>query len=279
MPGTNAGPEEDSSSLTGEFNHSSNPEFFNYYAIESESEATQERFRRIRELVQIVAARIHGSKALKVADIGCGAGTMSCLWAEQGHAVSGLDISAPLVDLARDRAAKQGYSILFDVGSATAIPWADASFDVCLAPELLEHVADWQGCLDEFTRILRPGGVLYLSTTNVLCPKQEEFRLPVYSWYPGFLKRRFERLARTTTPEIANFATYPAVNWFTYYGLCRELRKRNFANFLDRFDIASLKALGAPKRLVLSAITLVPPIRFCAHVLCEGTMMIAIKKS
>ena len=279
MPVTNAGSKENLPSVAGEFDHSSNPEFFNYYAAESESEATREHFGRIRELVLIVATRSHGSRTLKVADIGCGAGTMSCLWAERGHAVSGLDINAPLVELARERAAKQGHSIVFDVGSATALPWADASFDVCLAPELLEHVADWQGCLDEFARILRPGGVLYLSTTNVLCPKQEEFRLPLYSWYPGFVKRRFEQAARTTAPQLANFATYPAVNWFTHYGLCRELRKRNFVDFLDRFDIASLKSSGPLKRFVLSAITHVPPCRFGAHVLCEGTMMIAVKQA
>jgi 2-polyprenyl-3-methyl-5-hydroxy-6-metoxy-1,4-benzoquinol methylase len=54
--------------------------------------------------------------------------------------------------------------------------------DVCLLPELLEHVADWQSCLNEAARVLRPGGLLYLSTTNVLCPRQQEFNLPLYSF-------------------------------------------------------------------------------------------------
>ncbi len=62
---------------------------------------------------------------------------------------------------------------------------------------------------------MRPGGVLYLTTTSCLCPSQMEFRLPLYSWYPGFLKRRYERLAKTTRPELANFAIYPAVHWFS----------------------------------------------------------------
>ena len=83
-----------------------------------------------------------------------------------------------------------------------------------MLPELLEHVADWQSVISEADRVLKPDGVLYLSTTNVLCPKQMEFELPLYSWYPGFVKRKVERLSVTSHPHLANHAKYPAVNWF-----------------------------------------------------------------
>ena len=83
--------------------------------------------------------------------------------------------------------------------------------DVALLPELLEHVANWQDCLNEAARIVKPGGLLYLSTTSWLCPMQQEFNLPLYSWYPGFLKRKYERLAVTTRPEIANHCKYPCL--------------------------------------------------------------------
>src|SRR5260370_20648382 len=83
-------------------------------------------------------------------------------------------------------------------------------------------------------RVLRRGGILYLSTTNVLCPKQQEFKLPLYSWYPRFLKRHFERLAVTTRPQLVNHARYPAVHWFSYYRLSRFLASRGMKCF-DRF--------------------------------------------
>ena len=49
---------------------------------------------------------------------------------------------------------------------------------------------------------------MYISTTSKLCPIQEEFNLPWYSWYPAPLKRYFERRAVTDWPAIANYAKY-----------------------------------------------------------------------
>ena len=79
-------------------------------------------------------------------------------------------------------------------------------------------------CVREAARVLKRGGVLYLSTTNVLCPVQEEFELPLYSGTRRPFKRRYQRLALTTRPELVNHARYPAVHWFSYYGLRDHLR-------------------------------------------------------
>ena len=82
--------------------------------------------------------------------------------------------------------------------------------------------------ISEADRVLKPDGVLYLSTTNVLCPKQMEFELPLYSWYPGFVKRKVERLSVTSHPHLANHAKYPAVNWFLYGGLTHHLEAMGY---------------------------------------------------
>lgn len=109
-----------------------------------------------------------------------------------------INISAPLIDLARQRAADARLDARFIVGSADRPPLPDASFDTVLVSELLEHLPQWQSCVDEAVRLLRPGGVLYVSTTNVLCPVQQEFTLPLYSWYSRAIKRRGERMSVTT---------------------------------------------------------------------------------
>lgn len=263
-----------------EWDSSSDPSFFNYYEKQSQAPATVQRFATVREKVLALIGRNQATtgRILDVADIGCGAGSQCLIWAELGHHVCGLDINQPLIELAGRRARDSGLAIRFDVGSATQLPYGDESMDVCLLPELLEHVEDWQACLREATRILRPGGVLYLSTTNVLCPKQEEFNLPLYSWYPGFLKRKYERLAVTTRPELVNAARYPAVNWFSFYGLSEFLAEYNIRSY-DRFDMQNPDELGMIPRLAVSALRSVPPLRFLGHVLTSDTTLFGVKNS
>ncbi len=257
---------------------SSHETFYDYYAKESQSERTLQRSRSVRDSVlRVVQQGRFAGQALEVADIGCGAGTQSMMWASVGHHAHGIDVSGPLVELARKRAQEAGLQVCFSVASAVELPWPDRSMHVCLLPELLEHVADWRACLNEAVRILRPGGVLFLSTTNRLCPFQQEFNLPLYSWYPQRLKRHYEKLAITTRPALANFAKYPAVNWFSYYGLRSELRLLGFDS-LDRFDIIDLSDREASTRFVVFCVRRSCLIRWLAHVAQPATTVFAVKK-
>lgn len=259
-----------------DYDHGTYEEFLRYYAEKSLDEKTRERFLALREMIlrELGPAK---KETLDVADIGCGAGTLSQLWAELGHRVHGLDVNASLIELAQQRANEGNLHIDFQVGSATHLPWSDESMDVCLVPELLEHIAEWQVCLDEFSRILRPGGILYMSTTNKLCPIQEEFNLPLYSWYPAPLKRYYERLAVTHRPEIANYAKYPAVNWFTFYGLRAELGQRGLAA-KDRFDVMDLSKKPAAQRFLVRLIRTQPLLHWVAQFATSFLSVIAIKK-
>jgi 2-polyprenyl-6-hydroxyphenyl methylase/3-demethylubiquinone-9 3-methyltransferase len=227
---------------------------------------------RTRELAGLLVER------LNVGDIGCNTGTQSFIWAEAGHMVRGLDINQGLLALARQRSRERNLDIEFTHGSATDLPWATASLDVCLMPELLEHVADWEHCLDEACRDLSPGGVLYISTTNRLCPLQMEFELPLYSWYPAPIKRYCEKLSVTTRPEWVNHAKYPAVNWFTPYQLRGYLGKRGFSVF-DRFDVMDLNNKGGFSRGLVGAIRKIPLLRFLGHVATTYTMVVGVRNS
>lgn len=261
------------------FDHESDPRFYAHYERDSLSPETFARFRTTKDKLLALANR-HGiaTEHLDVLDIGCGAGTQCRLWAEAGHRVHGLDVNAPLIDLARRRAAQAGFAIVFEVGTATELPYAENSMDVCLMPELLEHVADWRRCVDEAVRVLRPRGLLFLSTTNYLCPMQQEFTLPLYSWYPGFIKHKFERLAVTTRPELANYAKYPAVHWFSYYQLAAYLAARGMQCF-DRFDLIDTSRLSPVSRFAVAAARAAAPLRFIGHTLTEGTMVFGIKRA
>jgi 2-polyprenyl-3-methyl-5-hydroxy-6-metoxy-1,4-benzoquinol methylase len=261
------------------WDHSTHQEFYDYYAKESVSPQALQRFTSIRDTILRARAKTENlARSYEMADVGCGAGTQCLLWAELGHRAHGLDVNGPLVDLGRERAAKAGHDIDFRVGSAVQLPWPNESMDVCLVLELLEHVAEWKACLKEAIRILRPGGALFLSTTNKLCPRQEEFNLPFYSWYPAWLKHHFEKLAVTTRPELANYAKYPAVNWFSFYSLRDELAHERF-HCLDRFDLMDTSKKSALTRSTVLAVRAVPALRWLAHVGTAGTMLLGLKRT
>lgn len=247
--------------------------FFRDGDVRNGGAAARERFAAI---MATLAARGAVGAPMNVADVGCGSGVQSRLWAARGHQVFGADINKALIALARKRALEAGLEIAFEVACATALPWPDRSMDLCIAPALIEHVADWRGCLAQLVRILKPGGALYLSTSNMLCPVQGEFDLPLYSWYPGFLKRYYEDLALTTRPELAGFASDPAINWFTYYGLRSHLAHHGLRS-LDRFDMLDANAGSLARRAALRLLLAVPALRFCAHVATPTTELLAFK--
>ena len=146
-----------------------------------------------------------------------------------------------------------------------------------MLPELLEHVADWRSCVAEAARVLRPGGMMHINTSSKLCPVQQEFNLPLYSWYPAPLKRYFERRSLTDWPSLANYAKYPAVNWFSYYGLRRHLEPMGF-HCLDRFDLIDAGRKGAAGKAVIGAMRGSRLLRWLGHVATPYTLVLAIKR-
>jgi 2-polyprenyl-6-hydroxyphenyl methylase/3-demethylubiquinone-9 3-methyltransferase len=261
------------------FDHGSDARFVDYYAAESQSSATRERFARVRDrALELLAETQERDGPFDVIDIGCGAGTQAMLWAERGHRVRALDVNEALISIARERARGRGGQAQFDVGTATALPYPDASADAVLLPELLEHVTDWETCLSEAIRVLRPRGVVYLSTTNWLCPKQQEFTLPAYAWYPPPLKRWCERKAVTTHPHWVNHARYPAIHWFSYYALSRWFAARGVRT-LDRFDLLARQPLAPAAKFLVSLVRALPPLRLCAHIASEGTTVWCVREA
>ncbi len=76
--------------------------------------------------------------------------------------VHGLDVSAPAMSLAAERARRIGREVVLVEGDAAALPFADASFDHVVATFTLCSVGDVEGTLREVRRVLRPGGTIRL---------------------------------------------------------------------------------------------------------------------
>lgn len=98
----------------------------------------------------------------RVADLGCGTGSLSLLMAEAGHEVTGLDISPAMVKLAREKVTEAGYVAEFSVGDASAPPLARGSFDVVLTRHVLWAMVDPDVTLSRWLGLLTPNGRLVL---------------------------------------------------------------------------------------------------------------------
>jgi 2-polyprenyl-6-hydroxyphenyl methylase / 3-demethylubiquinone-9 3-methyltransferase len=106
-------------------------------------------------------------KGLKLIDLGCGGGLVTEPMARLGAAVTALDAADETIQVARLHAEACGLAIDYHVGVPEALPPELAgTFDVALALEIVEHVADLDAFLAAAARTLRPGGLLILSTIN-----------------------------------------------------------------------------------------------------------------
>lgn len=102
-----------------------------------------------------------GTRAL---DIGCGAGYGTAELAGPARLAIGIDLSPEAT--AHASAAYPLPSVRFVPASATALPFADASFHLVTAFEVIEHLDDWRALLTEARRVLHPNGIFLVSTPN-----------------------------------------------------------------------------------------------------------------
>ncbi|MCX5514490.1 bifunctional 3-demethylubiquinol 3-O-methyltransferase/2-polyprenyl-6-hydroxyphenol methylase [Kaistia algarum] len=103
---------------------------------------------------------------LRVLDIGCGGGLLSEPMARLGAEVIGADASATNIAVASLHANEGGLAIDYRATTAEALAETGETFDIVLAMEIVEHVADLPLFIRETARMVKPGGLMVLSTIN-----------------------------------------------------------------------------------------------------------------
>ncbi|MEO5664157.1 MAG: methyltransferase domain-containing protein [Nocardioides sp.] len=120
----------------------------------------------------------------RVLDAGCGSGPLTATLRDRGALVTGFDLSAAMIDLARQRLGADADVHVADLGAP--LPFDDAAFDDVVGSLCLHYLEDWAAPLAELRRVLRPGGRLILSVPHpsaylVNYPDRDYFAVTQYS--------------------------------------------------------------------------------------------------
>jgi ubiquinone/menaquinone biosynthesis C-methylase UbiE len=98
--------------------------------------------------------------SLDALDAGCGTGFLSFELAARGHRVTGVDFAPAMLAEARRKAAERTVSVRFEEADAEHLPFPGASFDLAISRHVLWTLPHPEAAIDEWVRVLRPGGRL-----------------------------------------------------------------------------------------------------------------------
>jgi 2-polyprenyl-6-hydroxyphenyl methylase/3-demethylubiquinone-9 3-methyltransferase len=105
-------------------------------------------------------------RGLTVLDVGCGGGLLAEPLTRLGARVTGIDLVADALEVARRHAERQGLAIDYRLESVEAAAARGARFDVVVASEVIEHVPDQQGFVHHLATLTAADGVICVSTLN-----------------------------------------------------------------------------------------------------------------
>lgn len=136
---------------------------------------------------------------LSIADVGCGGGLLCEPMARLGAQVTGIDPLPESIDVAQRHATDQGLAIRYLAGEAADLAKAGESFDVVVSMEVIEHVPDVSAFIRDCAAILKPGGLLLLSTIN-RTPKSYAFAIVGAEYVLQWLPKGTHRWEKFITP-------------------------------------------------------------------------------
>lgn len=105
-------------------------------------------------------------KGLTLLDVGCGGGLLSEPMARLGATVTGIDAAKLNIEVAAEHARRMALNVDYRCQSLEEVAASSAQYDIVLAMEVLEHVADRTAFIRMTSSCVTPGGALFFSTLN-----------------------------------------------------------------------------------------------------------------
>jgi 2-polyprenyl-6-hydroxyphenyl methylase/3-demethylubiquinone-9 3-methyltransferase len=146
------------------------------------------------------ARKLDCLKDLRILDIGCGGGLLSEPLARLGASVIGADPAAANIEAARLHAEESGVALDYRATTAEALADAGETFDIVLAMEVVEHVADVNLFVARCAEMVKPNGLMIVATLNRTL---KSFALAIVGaeYVLGWLPRGTHRWDKFVTPN------------------------------------------------------------------------------
>lgn len=153
---------------------------------------------------------------LRVLDIGCGGGLVCEPLARMGAETTGIDADGKAIHVAVNHAKKSGLKIRYQNTSAETIK---AQYDVVLALEIIEHVADPAAFVKTCAGLVKPGGLLIFSTLNRTA-KSFALGIVTAEYVLGWVPKGTHSWKKFLKPsELGRFCRQAGVQMDTLHGL------------------------------------------------------------
>lgn len=123
---------------------------------------------RVSYIANEISKKFSIDKKLEILDVGCGGGLISEPFAKMGATVTAIDASEKNISIAKIHAEQSGLNINYQATSAEKMTETDThkKFDVVLALEVIEHVADVESFIHHCSKLVKPDGMLFIATIN-----------------------------------------------------------------------------------------------------------------
>jgi ubiquinone/menaquinone biosynthesis C-methylase UbiE len=123
---------------------------------------------------RVFGLALGGRQGLSALDIGCGTGFLSLELASRGHEVTGIDFAPEMLALAKEKATAAGAAVRFEEADAENLPFPTDSFDLVMTRHVLWTLPHPEAAIEEWIRVLRPGGRLAVIDGHSLVAPGEE---------------------------------------------------------------------------------------------------------
>lgn len=230
---------------------------------EFESYASEKNLKSRKIKAKKIISILKEFKDLKestVLDIGVGFGVITSELAKHCAKVVGIDV----VDA---RKSMEGYE--FKKVKDAHLPFKNDCFDIVVSNYVLEHVKDQKRHISEIHRVLKKGGICYLTTPNKFWLIESHYKLPFLSMLPKGLANYYLRIFRKDIPNYD-------ITHLSYNQILNLIQDKFIVQDLTFKVMSNPKKYNLEKKLVLLS-KIFPKFKFLKHIL-PGYIFIITKK-